>query len=77
MEFAGVGLRAYDVALLLETVIFHLFRLSVEGSMDGVRVLKSALHGAMGAYTEVVGRVCDERFVKQVCGLIACEQMWR
>ena len=77
MEFAGVGLRAYDVALLLETVIFHLLRLSTEGSLDSVRGLRRALYGAVDAYTKVVGRVCDKRLVEQVCGLIACEQMWR
>ena len=82
MEFAGVGLRAYDIALILETILFHVFCQFHRGNHDRVKALHKMLHLAVNTYShEVKARLdssaTDPGFVEQVCGLVGCEQLWR
>ena len=78
LEFSGVGLRAYDLALFLEMTIFRIFCSHLAGQTSRCRSLYSALKKSVDAYEEGVGREKrrDPDFVEQTCGLIALELMW-
>lgn len=76
MEFAGVGLRAYDVANILEAILFCLFCQLYRGKYNRVKVLHKALHLAVDAYSHEA-KATEPEFVEQVCGLMGCKQMWR
>ena len=82
MEFAGIGLRAYDIALILEKILFHIFCQFRHGNHDRVKTLHKALHLAVDTYSHEVktglnSNATEPGFVEQVCGLMGCEQMWR
>ena len=79
LEFAGVGLRAYDIGLMLETLIFQLICHSRCGNEDTVRCLHQVLHRGLQAYEAEIGaeRFTNPSFVSQVCGLIGCEELWK
>lgn len=79
LEFASVGLAAYDVAVLLETIMFQLIYHWYHRNDSAKALLHSAIHRGMQVYGDVCGveRVESLAFVNQVCGLIGCELMWR
>lgn len=84
MEFAGIGLRAYDLALFLQVVLFQLLvqqhRSNHVKTLQLWQVLEVALKGYYeGLEENGVPRIAEEDsalFVEQVCSLIACEFMW-
>ena len=78
MEFAGIGLCAYDVGLFLQLVLFQLVHHHYCGHSHTVSILYHIIHRAIAAYESEMGekRTRDSQFVTQVCGLMACELMW-
>lgn len=78
LEFSGVGLRAYDLALFLEMAIFRVLCSYHSGQLDRCMSLYCAIQKAAGAYEQGVGqqKARDPSFVEQTCGLIALELMW-
>ena len=78
-EFSSIGLRAYDIALFLETILYHAFCHQFNGNAAAKGILVEAVLRGIDAYSESCGldRATDHSFVGQVCGLIGCELLWR
>lgn len=80
MEFSGIGLRAYDLALLLQMTLLQLLHHhNTPGNHTAVQGIFVVIHEALNGYTAGVGgqeMVQDPLFVDQVCSLIACEFLW-
>ena len=79
LEFAGIGLRAYDVGLYLETLLFRLIYHHYKGNQDLVSLILHTIGRAVAEYEESCGQTLarEPQFVGQVTGLIGCEEMWR
>lgn len=78
LEFSGVGLRAYDLALFLEMTIFYLLSSVHSGQLSCSTSLYKVVEKAATGYELGVGkeRAREPLFVHQTCGLIALELMW-
>ena len=78
LEFSGIGLRAYDLALFLEMTIFQVLCSFHSGQLGQCQSLYHAVQKAGKAYELGAGqeRAKDPLFVEQTCGLIALELMW-
>ncbi len=87
MEFSGIGLRAYDLALFLQVILFQLLVHHHWSHGTKVSQLHRLVEMALKGYSEGAGQKGvggakgdleeeDSVFVDQVCSLIACEFMW-
>ncbi len=79
LEFASVGMCAYDVALFTETLLFQILWHKYNKNKDISQKIQSVIHQGIKAYENEVGqeRARNPLFVRQVCGLIGCEHLWR
>lgn len=79
MEFASIGLCAYDLALLTETLLFLIMWHKYNKNTEASQQIQLVIHQGISAYETEVGleRARKPAFVRQVCGLIGCEHLWR
>ena len=79
LEFASIGLCAYDLALLLETLVFQVLYHSFHDRQVAKSLIHASILRGIEAYEAQVGseRMTNPDFVRQVSGLIGCEQIWR
>ena len=79
MEFASIGMCAYDLALFIETLLFQILYQKYKGNQEARVLIETVIHQGIIAYERTVGheKLHNPSFVRQVCGLIGCEHLWR